>query len=207
MNDINVNQDDVSINIPVTSKPRIVVIGGGFAGIEFVSNLSALDCQIIMIDRNNYHTFQPLLYQVATAGLEPSSIAYPFREIFKKQKNFIFRMAEVQAIWPDKNTIKTSIGEIVYDDLVIASGSTTNYWGMRDFEEHCMPMKSISEAISIRNMILENMEKSLLMKTIDERQRLMNVVVVGGGPTGVEMAGALGELKNHILSNDYPELR
>jgi NADH dehydrogenase len=198
--------EEISVNIPMTSSPRIVIIGGGFAGIQLAKGFRHLDANVILIDKNNYHTFQPLLYQVATAALEGESIGYPFRKIFHGQHNFFFRMAEVQEIAPDQNKIKTSIGEIEYDYLVIASGSRTNYFGMKDFQEFAMPMKSIPEAAAIRNLVLENMEKALLVKDIDEREALMNVVVIGGGPTGVEMAGSLGELKLHVLPNDYPEL-
>jgi len=198
--------DEISVNIPTTSKPKIVIVGGGFAGIELARGLSQLDAHIILIDKNNYHTFQPLLYQVATAGLEPDSIAYPFREIFRGQTNFIFRMAEVQEILTGQNKLKTSIGDLEYDYLVLANGSRTNYFGMNDFLKFSMPMKAIPEALAIRNLVLENLEKALLKKDMDERESLMTIVIIGGGPTGVEMAGALGELKNHVLPKDYPEL-
>ncbi len=196
----------LSVNIPTTSQSRIVIIGGGFAGIELAKGLRHLETQVVLLDKNNYHTFQPLLYQVATAALEADSIAYPFREIFKDQDNFIFRMTEVTKIRPEDNCIETSIGEISYEYLVIAVGSKTNYFGMKDVEQYSLPMKSIPQAIALRNMILENFEKALLMSRIEDRESLMNIVVVGGGPTGLEMAGSLGELKLHVLPQDYPEL-
>jgi NADH dehydrogenase len=193
------------INIPESNKPRVVIIGGGFGGIRLARALKNAELQVVMIDRNNYHTFQPLLYQVATGGLEPDSIGYPLRKIFK-QKNFIFRMAEAVGIDPRKNSVQTSIGEISYDHLVVAVGSKTNYFGMADMEKHAFPMKTIPQAMELRNMILQNFEKALLTNDLEEQQGLMNIVVVGGGPTGVETAGALGELKKHVLPRDYPEL-
>ncbi|MFK7907718.1 MAG: NAD(P)/FAD-dependent oxidoreductase, partial [Chitinophagales bacterium] len=147
-----------------------------------------------------------LLYQVATAGLEPDSIAYPLRKIFKRQENFHFRMAEAQQIIAEENKLLTSIGEIRYDYLVIATGSTTNFFGLKEIEANAMPMKSVTEALDLRSLLLQNFEKALLVTSVEEREALMNVVVVGGGPTGVETAGALGELKEHVLPKDYPEL-
>ncbi len=196
----------MNLNIPSTQSPRLIIIGGGFGGLSIVRSLRHQDIQIVLIDKNNYHTFQPLLYQVATAGLEPDSIAFPLRKIFKHYPNLIFRMAEVLEINPDKNELQTSIGNISYDFLVIATGSKTNFFGMESFAKNSMPMKSIPEALNLRSLLLQNFEKALLTSEINEREALMNIVVVGGGPTGVETAGALGELKRHILPKDYPEL-
>lgn len=161
--------------------------------------------EILLIDKNNYHTFQPLLYQVATSALEPDSIAAPFRDIFKRQKNFFFRMAEVQAVNPEQKTVTTSLGDFSYDYLAIATGSATNYYGMKDIEEHALPMKSIHEALALRSLILKRLELALSEKDEKRKRSLMTVVIIGGGPTGVELAGALGELKK-ILPHDYPEL-
>ena len=193
-------------NIPVTHKPRIVVAGGGFAGLKFIKYLQTSDVQIVLIDKNNYHTFQPLLYQVATAGLEPDSIAAPFREIFSKRSNFIFRMAEIRQINPEKNTVETSIGDIKYDYLVIATGSQTNFFGMSDVKGNAMPMKTIPDALNLRSFVLQNFEEALLLEDKDDLEASMHFVIVGGGPTGVELAGALAELEKIVLPLDYPEL-
>ncbi len=195
-----------NVNIHTTSRPRVLIVGGGFAGIELAKRLAHAQVQVVLIDKNNYHTFQPLLYQVATAALEADSIAYPFREIFKKQKNFHFRMAEVLKLRPQDHCVETSIGEITYDYLVLALGSKTNYFGMQDFQKNAMVMKSVPEAMGLRTQILENFEKALLVTRLVEREGLMNIVVVGGGPTGVETAGALSELRKIVLPHDYPEL-
>ncbi|MBL8012220.1 MAG: NAD(P)/FAD-dependent oxidoreductase [Candidatus Omnitrophica bacterium] len=184
--------------------PTIVIIGGGFAGVRLARDLKG-QVDVLLVDQNNYHTFQPLLYQVATSALESDSIVYPFREIFHNRPNVRFRLAQVLQIVPEANRITTSIGEIDYDYLVLAAGSKTNYFGDKDFEAHTHPMKSVPEAGQLRNIILENMERALGMDWY-KRSAVMNIVVVGGGPTGVEMAGALAELKNKILPKDYPEL-
>ena len=194
------------IHLPEVKVPRIVVIGCGFGGLQLAKSLRHAAVQIILIDKNNYHTFQPLLYQVATAGLEADSIAYPIRKIFKGQSNFHFRMGEVQKIVASENKLLTSIGELRYDYLVIATGSTTNYFGIADFEQNCMPMKSVTEALNLRSMVLQNFEQALLTQHVKQQEALMTFVIVGGGPTGVELAGALCELKKHVLPNDYPEL-
>ncbi len=186
--------------------PRVLIIGCGFGGLELTRQLHKADVQVVLIDKHNYHTFQPLLYQVATAGLEADSIAYPIRKIFKGQKNFHFRLGQVQQIVPQQNKVITSIGEVKYDYLVIATGSTNNFFGVDDFEKNAMPMKSVTEALNLRSLILQNFERALLTTDVKEQEALMTFVVVGGGPTGVELAGALSELKRHVLPNDYPEL-
>lgn len=196
----------MNINVPEQKVPRVVIIGCGFGGLELAKSLRKVPVQVVLLDKNNYHTFQPLLYQVATAGLEADSIAYPIRKIFEGQKNFHFRMGEVLSIVTAENKIVTSIGELKYDHLVIATGSTTNFFGIADFERETLPMKSVTEALNLRSMILQNFEKALLTKDVHEREALMTFVIVGGGPTGVELAGALSELKRHVLPNDYPEL-
>lgn len=159
-----------------------------------------------LLDKHNYHTFQPLLYQVATAGLEPDSIAYPIRKIFKNQENFFFRMCTANSIDSAQKTVETSLGSLHYDYLVIATGSDTNYFGNKKIEALAMPMKTVPEALNLRSLILQNFEDSLLTADLKEQEGLMNYVIVGGGPTGVELAGALAELKNHVLPNDYPDL-
>jgi NADH dehydrogenase len=190
--------------IPSSTFPRIVIIGGGFGGITLAKELRNASFQIVLIDRNNYHTFQPLLYQVATGGLEPDSIAFPLRKIFRKSKNIFFRMAEVEQIHPKEKYIDTSIGRINFDYLVIASGSTNNFFGMEGLETFAMPLKSVTEALNLRSWVLQNLEQSL--NETKDRNSYLNFVVVGGGPTGVEVAGALAELRRHVIPHDYPEI-
>ena len=197
---------DISFNIPASNLPRLVIIGGGFAGIELVKRLNKNDFQIVLLDRHNYHTFIPLLYQVATAGLEPDSIAGPLRKLFKNEKNVFFRMATVEAIDHPNQELKTSIGELRYDHLILANGSVTNYFGNDKLRKYSFPLKQIPQALDLRSNILQNLERAVLVKDLNERQALMNFVIVGGGPTGVEVAGALGELKLHVLPTDFPEL-
>ncbi|HAS45749.1 MAG TPA: FAD-dependent oxidoreductase [Microscillaceae bacterium] len=187
-------------------KPRIVIVGGGFGGLELVKGLRKLDVQVILFDRYNHHTFQPLLYQVATSGLETGSIVYPFRKSFNRQKNFYFRLGEVNHIDAENNLVETSIGSIRYDHLVIATGATTNYYGMKDIEKHSVPLKEISDSIQLRNKIIKNFENALLTSDYEKRNSYMDYVIVGGGPTGVEVAGALAELRKHVFPKDYREL-
>lgn len=186
--------------------PRVIVIGGGFAGLEVVRNLKHTNAQVVLFDRHNHHTFQPLLYQVATSGLETSSIVFPLRKRFSHRPNFYFRLGEVKHITPSENTIETSIGKARYDYLVIASGATTNFYGMNDVQEHSLSMKTIEDSIQLRNHILRNMENALLVDDLEQMNSFMDYVIVGGGPTGVELAGALAELKSHVFPKDYNEL-
>lgn len=196
----------IKANIAETSKKRIVIVGGGFGGLQLARKLLKSDYQIVLIDKNNYHQFQPLFYQVATSGLEPSTISFPFRKIFQKSKNIHIRVAEVNAIRPADNQLDTSIGVINYHYLVIAIGADTNFFGNKKMMELAYPMKSVSEALALRNAILQNYEDALSEPDREKRRRLMNIVVVGGGATGVEIAGTLAEMKKNILPNDYPEL-
>ena len=196
----------MEIDIPNKKKGRVVVIGGGFGGIQVAKKLAKKDFQVVIIDKNNYHIFQPLLYQVATSVLEAESIAYPIRKIFKKAKNVYFRQGEVTAIRPEEHMIDLGNDEMQYDHLVIASGAKTNFFGNEGLTISAMPMKSVLEALDLRSMILQNFEKTLRNSNERKRQGMMNIVIAGAGPTGVELAGALGELKQHVLPKDYPEL-
>jgi NADH dehydrogenase len=194
------------IYIPESDKPRVVIIGGGFGGIQMVKNLRRKRFQVVLIDRHNYHTFQPLLYQVATAGLEPDSIAEPLRKALENDRDFFFRMAALERIEPESRIIHTNIGYLEYDFLIIASGSVTNYFGNEEIKKNTFPLKQIPQALDLRSHILQNFEKAVLLKETDHQLQFMNFVIVGGGPTGVEIAGALGELKKSVLPKDYPEL-
>ncbi|WP_181307102.1 NAD(P)/FAD-dependent oxidoreductase [Rufibacter sp. XAAS-G3-1] len=192
--------------IASTGKPKVVIIGGGFAGLELVKSLRNADVQVILIDKQNYHTFQPLLYQVATAAIDAESIIHPFRKVFDGQENFFFRLAEVQCVDTGQQVVETNIGLIRYDYLVIATGATSNYFGDVQMEQKAVPMKSVNDAISLRNIILSNFENSLQLDDHEQLNSLMDYVIVGGGATGVELAGALSELRKHVFPKDYPEL-
>ena len=183
-----------------------MIIGAGFAGLKLARLLYRHNFQVVLIDRNNYHQFQPLFYQVATSGLEPSSISFPLRKVFQKVKNVFIRIAEVEKIDPETKMLETTLGTVWYDFLVIATGATTNFFGMKSFENNSIPMKSVSEALYLRNTLLENFERAVTIRDKDEVRKLLNVVVVGGGPTGVEVCGALAEMKKYVLPKDYPEL-
>jgi NADH:quinone reductase (non-electrogenic) len=194
-----------SICLPEIKFPRIVVIGGGFAGLALVKGLKKQNVQVVLIDKNNFHQFQPLLYQVATSGLEPDSIAFPFRKQISDYKNVIFRLAEVEEIKTDGKTIYTDKGSLTYDFLVLATGTKTNFFGMKNVEENSLGMKDIRDSLDIRHKMLQNLEQATITCDDEERDALTNFVIVGGGPAGVEMAGALAEFCKYILPKDYPE--
>ncbi|AEA46025.1 NAD(P)/FAD-dependent oxidoreductase [Fluviicola taffensis] len=185
-------------------RKKIVIIGGGFAGLNLARKLAKSDCEIILVDKQNHHMFQPLFYQVASARLEPSSISFPFRAIFKRRKNVEFRYATVELIRPEDNIIETSMGEIGYDELIIATGCKTNFFGNAELEKHTMAMKSTQQTIHIRNTILTKFEKIMFVENKQEQDELMNLVIVGAGPTGVELSGAFAEMKTKVLPHDYP---
>ena len=193
-------------NIPYTDKKRVVIIGGGFGGLKLAEKLKKSKFQVVLIDKNNYHQFPPLLYQVASSGLEYNEISFPYRKIFQKRKNFYFRLAEVYGVNPKGHTIQTSIGELEYDYLVIAAGTITNFFGNKTIEEQSLPMKTVEEALALRDTLLINLEKATTCTDPDEKQALLNIVVVGGGATGVEVSGALSEMKRFVLPKDYPDL-
>lgn len=194
------------MNIPNSTKPRVVIIGGGFAGITLAKQLNRQNLQVVLIDKHNYHTFQPVLYQVATGGLEAGSIAYPLRKVIQGFPDFYFRLTTVKEIDTQNQKIISEIGDLQYDYLVIATGSKTNYFGNKEIERNAMSMKTIPQSLNIRSLILENFEQAVLSKDSSERNALMNFVLVGAGPTGVELAGALAEMKRAILQKDYPDL-
>ncbi|WP_026956276.1 NAD(P)/FAD-dependent oxidoreductase [Algoriphagus vanfongensis] len=193
-------------NIPSSPLPKVVIIGAGFGGLKLARELNKKPFQVILLDKNNYHQFQPLFYQVATAGLEPSAISFPLRKIFHHSNNVIFRMAEVKGIDQSAKRIQTDVGYLDFDHLVLAMGADTNYFGAKNIETFASPMKTVSEALYIRNKIIHNYEKAINIAQSENRRALMNVVIVGGGPTGVELAGAMAELRNNVLPKDYPEL-
>lgn len=192
--------------VPDNEYPKIVVIGAGFAGINFIKKLKDKPVQVILIDQNNYHQFQPLLYQVAISGLEPDSVVTPIRKLFKSCINMIYRMAKVEYIDTKNNCVKTDIGHVKYDYLVIATGSSTNYYGSKNIKKNSIGLKSINDAINIRSWMLQNLEKAVEGCNLSEKISLTKFVIVGGGPAGVEMAGALAEFKKYLLGNDYPEI-
>lgn len=196
----------LTATLPKTDLTRVVIIGGGFAGIELVRKLRKINIEVVMIDKNNYHSFIPLLYQVATAGLSPGDISSPLREFLQDDPHFHFRLAHAETINSRENSVVTDRGSIFYDYLVIGTGSATNFFGNGKIEKNALRLREINDAIKLRNKLIDNFEEALLVDDNEERQKLLNVAIVGAGPTGVELAGAIGELRRHILPKDYPEL-
>ena len=196
----------MSINIQRNQKKRVVIVGGGLGGLRLAEDLYGSGMQVVLIDKNNFHQFPPLIYQIASAGIDPSSISFPFRQIFRKRKDFYFRMAEARMVDTEKKILQTSIGKIDYDYLVLSAGATTNFFGNKNIEEWAIPMKTVPEAMGLRNALLSNLERALTCATEEERQELLNVVIVGGGATGVEIAGALSEMKRYVIPYDYPDM-
>lgn len=184
-------------------KPKVIIIGAGFGGLALINKLKNKPVEVTVFDKNNYHLFQPLLYQVATGGLSPDAIAYPVRKITGKTNNISFRMAEAKEIVTSENKVRTAEGDYYYDHLVIATGAQTNFFGNEQLEKHCMQLKSINTALDIRSDILEEFEKGVTHNSEEELKHILNFVVVGGGPTGVELAGALAEMKRNVIKADY----
>ena len=186
--------------------PRVIIIGGGFGGVEAARQFKDKAVEVLLIDRNNFHTFQPLMYQVATGTLAADAISFPIRKMFKSQSNFRFRMGDVLEIDQNSKLVKTSVGDFDYDYLIIATGATSNFFGNSGVEKYALPMKSIKEALHIRSYVLQSLEAAVLHDNAYHRQQHLNFVVVGGGPTGVELSGAIAEIQLHVLKKDYPEL-
>lgn len=187
---------------------RIVVVGGGFAGINFAKALSNKSgFQVTLVDKNNYHFFPPLLYQVATAFIEPSSISYPFRRLFQHKHNLRFHMGSLVKVNPENNTLETDTGVLEYDQLVLSLGAEPNYFGLENVKQHAIPMKTIDDALNMRNYLLLNLEKAVRTTDLAEKEKRLNIVVAGGGPTGVEVAGMLAEMGRYIAAKEYPEIK
>jgi NADH dehydrogenase len=186
--------------------PRVLVVGGGFAGLEVVQGLAGKPYKVLLLDKQNHHCFQPLLYQVATASLGADSIGHPFRRTIGPMPNVAFRMAEVQRIVPGAKRVETNVGDFEYDILVLALGSTTNFFGNRAMAEHAMQLKSISQALDIRSDFLQEFEHAMVMKHEADQRRCLNFVIVGAGPTGVELSGALAEIRRTVLKHEYREM-
>jgi NADH:ubiquinone reductase (H+-translocating) len=195
-----------NLGIPDTGRKRIILIGGGFGGLTFARHIRKLGFQVVLFDRYNYHTFQPLLYQVATAGLEPDSIAGPLRKMIEGYPDFHFRMLKINAVDTQKKLVTTPLGDISYDILVIANGARTNFFGIKGIHTNSFPLKQIPHALDLRSQIFQCLERAILIEDDIERQAFLNFIVVGGGPTGVEVSGALAELRHHVLPQDYPTI-
>lgn len=200
------NNSSVSLNIPETGRQRVVIIGGGFGGINAAKKLRKKGFQIVLFDKHNYHTFQPLLYQVATAGLQPDSIAGPLRNIFQGHEDFHFRLFKVIGIDPENKKVITTAGELHFDYLIIAGGTTPNYYGNQQIQQYSIPLKSIPDALNLRSQFMQVLEQAEVTEDPVRRKSLLTFVLVGAGPTGVETAGALAELRKYVLPKDYPSL-
>lgn len=194
----------MELNIPKPAYKRIIVVGGGFAGLSLVRKLAGSIYQVVLLDRRNCHQFQPLLYQVASAALSPGDILFPFRKVFRGKKNVFFRMTDVRKVDPARKTVHTADGAISYDYLVLAAGSTTNFYGMERIEKVAYPMKDAAEALVIRNRVLAHIEKAIMIENPVRKRALLNIVIVGGGATGVEVAGAFADMKRQVMRKDYP---
>jgi NADH dehydrogenase len=187
---------------------KVVLVGGGFAGINLIKKLCKdKRFQVTLVDKNNYHFFPPLLYQVATAFIEPSNISYPFRRMFQKKSNLRFHMGTLLKVNPDKNTIETDTGVLDYDYLILALGTESNYFGMEQVKKNSLPMKTIDDALNLRNHLLMNMEEAVRETDPKQKEKHLNIVIAGGGPTGVELAGMLAELGRNIAAKEYPEIK
>ncbi len=195
------------INIPRTDKKRVVIVGCGFAGLTLAKKLRNTGYQVVILDKHNYHQFPPLFYQVASAGLEESSILFPLRKIFQHYKDFHLRKVEVKSVDTANNTLSTSSGDIEYDCLVLAHGATNAYFGSAPMQKYSRGMKTIAEVLDLRNSLLMNFENALTAESAFEREMLMTIVIIGGGPSGVEIAGALAEMNKYVLTKDYPEFK
>lgn len=193
-------------NIPDSIQKRVVIVGAGFAGLKLARKLAGTAYQVVLLDKNNYHMFQPLLYQVATAALPPNAVSFPLRRIFHSSSNVLFRMAIVQSIDKKQKRIFTNLGVLDYDILVLSQGANTNYFGNENIQRYSAPMKTTSEALYIRNKIISNYERAVNISEEKERKPIMNVVIVGGGATGVELAGSIAELRNNVFPKDHPQL-
>ncbi|GAB3716407.1 NAD(P)/FAD-dependent oxidoreductase [Spirosoma flavus] len=202
-----IQQVTPSLNIPQTTKPRVVIVGGGFGGIYAAKGLVGSNYQVVMLSAQNYFSFWPLLYQVATADLEPDAIAYPLRKLFARRlTDFYFRVAQVTSVNSTAKTISTPAGELTYDYLVIATGTRANYFGNEQMRQFAFPLKGLPDALNLRSQVLQVLEQASVAPDESTRQQLLNIVIVGGGPTGVEVAGALAEMRQYVLPGDYPDM-
>lgn len=193
------------LNIPNTDRKRVVIVGGGFGGLKLAQRLKRSNFQVVLLDKHNFHQFQPLFYQVAMSGLEPSSIAFPLRKLFQNKKHIHIRVARATGVLPDKKRLETDEGIIWYDYLILAMGANTNFYGMSEIESRAITLKSISESLYLRNRILDDYERALKSESITDRQQYLDIAIVGGGPTGVELAGSLAEMRRFILPKEYEE--